>query len=305
MKNKNEAPVRKGHTNPGYFISEGFRSVFRHGLMSFAAAVIVLACLLIGGCFFMVIINANAIVTGLEQENKVIVYVDETYTEAEARSLGSRLNQIENVASCTFMTRKEALEQWISRQEDPELFAGTDASALRDRFYIVLGDITQMDSTLQSLREVEGVARVSAYMEMARGFAAVRNVLRVVTYGISAVLLVISVFIISNTVKLATFNRREEIAVMKTVGATNGFIRWPFVIQGLILGIISAVSAFALQWVVYDLAEKAIARSGLLEITTALPFMSFAYVLALGDLAVGVAVGVFGSVLAIGKYLKK
>ena len=170
---------------------------------------------------------------------------------------------------------------------------------------IVLTVITRLDDTLGSLREVEGVARVSAFMEMAKGFASVRNMLRVVTYGISSVLLIISVFIIANTVKLATFNRREEIAVMKTVGATNSFIRWPFVIQGLILGLISAASAFVLQWVAYDLAEKAIARSGMLDIVAALPFRSFAYILALGDAAVGVAVGVFGSALAIGKYLKK
>lgn len=300
-----KARRRLGHTSPFYFIAEGIRSLFRHGFMSFAAVIIVLACLLIVGCFFMVVMNVSSIVTQLEQENEVIAYVDETYSESQAMSLSSEINKIENISSCTFTTRQEALEDFISGTDEPELFAGTDASSLRDRYYIVLSDITVMEDTIKSLESIEGIADVSAYLQLARGFATVRNVLRVVAYVITAVLLVISAFIISNTVKLATFARREEIGIMKTVGATNSFIRWPFLIQGLILGLLAAVAAFFLQWLIYKFAAEAVKTMEILELVKLLPFRSCAYLLALGDLAVGVLVGTFGSVSAIGKYLKK
>jgi cell division transport system permease protein len=273
--------------------------------MSFAAVIIVVACLLIGGCFALVVINVDAMVDELEQENELIAYVDDSYTETESRSLSSVINLIDNVASCTFVTKEEALQKFIASHEDPGLFAGTDASALRDRYHIVLEDITLMAETKAQLEATEGIAKVSAYIELAQGFATVRNVLRIVSYVIAGILLVISVFIISNTVKLATFNRREEIAIMKTVGATNSFIRWPFVIQGMILGFTSAFAAFFLQWAVYNFVQRAVMRTDYLGIISVIPFERCASFMIVVDLVVGFLVGVCGSSLAISKYLKK
>ncbi len=297
--------IKLGRTSPVYFLAEGARSVFLHGFMSFAALIIVVACLLIVGCFSLVVFNVDAMVNELEKENELIVYVEDTYSESEARSLSTQINQISNVASCTFVTRAEALESFESKYDDPGLFAGTDSTALRDRYHIVLEDITQMEDTKVLLESIAGVSKVSAYIELAQGFATVRNVLRIVTYAIATILLVISVFIISNTVKLATFNRREEIAIMKIVGATDSFIRWPFVIQGLIIGFTSALIAFFLQWAVYNFVESAVSRTDFLGIISILPFSSCANFLVLADLIVGFLVGVCGSSLAISKYIKK
>ncbi len=304
------SPQRKkrgkvGRTSPLYFLAEGVRSVFLHGFMSFAAVIIVVACLLIGGLFALVAVNVDAMVDELEKENELIAYVEDTYTETQSRGLSTDINRIDNVASCTFVTKEEALANFIAGQDDPGLFEGTDATALRDRYRISLEDITLMAQTKAQLESVEGIAKVSAYIELAQGFATVRNVLRIVAYVIAGILLVISVFIISNTVKLATFNRREEVAIMKTVGATNSFIRWPFVIQGMILGFISAFAAFALQWVVYNFVQKAVMRTDFLGIITILPFERFSYFIAVADAVIGLLVGVFGSSLAISKYLKK
>ena len=300
-----KAKGRIGRTSPFYFIAEGFKSVFKHGFMSFAAVIIVIACLLITGMFLLIVLNVDAIVTDLEQDNEIVAYVDETYTESQARSLSSEINLIANVQSCTFGTRQEALDAFIAKYEDSSLFEGTDASALRDRFYIVLNDITLTEETVEQIENIEGVAKVRASLALARGFAAVRNVLKIVTYAITAILLVISVFIISNTVRLTTQNRKDEINIMRMVGATNSFIRWPFVIQGIILGVVSAAAAYFMQWSLYDLVRQSVMRTDLLSIIDVLPFGYFSSIMAIGDAAVGIFVGAGGSSFAITRYLKK
>ena len=289
--------------NFGYLIREGVRGVFLHGFMSFAAVCVTVACLIIMGSFSLILYNLNLMVKEAEQENEILVYIDETYSEAEAKSVGSQINMISNVYNAQFVSREQALSNFVDEQDDADLFQGLSADTFRDRFVVTLMDNTLMKQTVEEIRQVAGVADVSAHYEIADGFTTVQQVLRIASVAIIAVLLVVSLLIISNTVKLAMYDRKEEIAIMRMVGATNGFIRWPFVVQGLILGLAGAAVAFFLEWGLYNLLAARIANVDTLQLITVVPFTEVLSIMIAAYAVAGFVVGVFGSLLSIRKFL--
>ena len=290
--------------NIGYLLREGIRGIFLHGFMSFAAIWVTVACLIIMGTFGLVLYNLNEMIVELEQENEMLVYIDETYSEAEAKSVGSQINQIANVHNAQFVSREQAVENFVDEMQDEDLFDGLDPSTFRDRFVITLEDNSKMRETEAAIRSIEGVADVSVHYEIQEGFQTVQRILNIASVIIIAVLLVVSMLIISNTVKLAMYDRKEEIAIMKMVGATNGFIRWPFVVEGFILGILASAIAFFLEWGLYNLLQTQISAVDSLDLITVVPFVEVIEIVAIGYAVVGFLVGVFGSLLSIRKFLK-
>ena len=290
--------------NIGYLLREGIRSVFLHGFMSFAAIWVTIACLLIMGTFALVLYNLNEIIVELEQDNQVLVYIDETYSEAEAKSVGSQINMITNVHEAKFVSRQEALDAFLSEQREESLFEGLDASTFRDRFVVSMEDNKLMEQTCEDMKKIEGVEDVEAHYEIAEGFQMIQQMLNIASAIIIAVLFVVSVLIISNTVKLAMYDRKEEIAIMKMVGATNGFIRWPFVVEGFVLGFTASVVAFFLQWGLYNFLEKQITALDTLHLFSMVPFVEVIEFVAICYAIVGFFVGVIGSLLSIRKFLK-
>lgn len=293
----------KNNNNFGYLVREGTHGVFRHGFMSFAAVCVTVACLLIVGIFSLLLYNINQMVHNLEQENEVLVYIDATYSQAEAKSVGTQLNLINNIQNAVFVSREQALEDFVEEQGNANLFEGVDATTFRDRFVVSLEDNNLMQETVEAMRQVEGVADISAPYEIAEGFLSMERVLQIVSVAIIAVLLVVSLFIISNTVKLAMYDRRDEIAIMKIVGATNGFIRLPFVVEGFFLGIIGAAVAFFLEWGLYDLLSVKIGQVDYLKLFQLVPFGDVLIIMVATFAIAGLFVGIFGSLMSIRKFL--
>lgn len=296
--------MKKRTHRTGYFIKEGFSSIFTHGFMSFASVTIIVACLIIMGTFVLLALNINSLVADLESQNEMLAYVDETLTEEEARALQPQLEALPNVASVEFMSRDEAMDDFMAQYEDDSLFEDLDSSILRDRYTVHLDDLSLMSQTQRDLLTVTGIAKVNAHTEIARGFITVRNIVSIVSVVLVAILFVVSLSIMSNTIKLATFDRREEIAIMKMVGATNSFIRWPFVWEGLILGLTGALLAFLIQWGIYSLIADRISASSLMTLMTVIPFKELAVPIVCVFLGMGFIVGVGGSLMAIRKFLK-
>lgn len=290
--------------NIGYLLREGFRGVFLHGFMSFAAICVTVACLIIMGSFCLILLNTSSMVKELEQENEMLVYIDEDYSEAKARSVGSQINLITNVHTATFVTREQALQDFVDEQSDASLFAGLDPDTLRDRYVVTVEDSSLLKQTYEKLLEIDGVAEVTAHFEVAEGFQTVQNVLNIASLVIVTVLFVVSLFIISNTVKLAMYSRSEEIAIMKMVGATNAFIRLPFVVEGFIIGILAAAIAFFLEWGLYDFILIKITQLDTLKLFSLIPFTEVIEFVAVAYAITGFLVGVFGSLLSIRKFLK-
>lgn len=288
----------------GYYCSEGIHSIFTHGFMSFAAVCMIVACLLIMGSFSLVAVNLDNMLGDLEAENEFLAYIDETYTEDQAKGLQSQIEAIPNVAEVTFVSRDEALEDFKAGRQDNPLLNDLDGEVLRDRYRIHVDDIELLEQTVKQVEQVEGVADTNAAYEIAQGFVTVRNIAAGVAIVLVTILAVVSLFIIANTTKLAFFYRREEIAIMKMCGATNAFIRWPFIVQGMILGLAGAIVAFFLQWGVYELVGKAVIQSNGMSLVTILPFTSLIINILPVFCGAGLLIGVVGSVLAIRKFLQ-
>ena len=295
--------------NLGYFISEGFHSIFTHGLMSFAAVCMIVACLLIMGSFSLVAVNIGNMLGDLEAQNEFFAYVDESFSDAQIAALQKKLEAVPNVKAVTLITKEEAkakFDEQYAASEDAGLFQDLPDDVYRDRFSIHVEDIEQFSKTVRAVEgmEADGVAKVRAESDVAQGFVVVRNVASGVALILIAMLLVMSLFIISNTIKLGTFTRRDEIAIMKMCGATNGFVRWPFVFEGMILGLCGALVAFFLQWGIYALICQAIAGGGTIQWINVIPFKEMG-LMVLGVFAgTGFVVGVGGSVLTIRKFLQ-
>ena len=290
--------------NIGYLLREGVRGVFLHGFMSFAAIWVTVACLLIMGTFGLVLFNLNEMILELEKENEVLVYIDEDYSEAEAKSVGSQINMITNVHKAEFVSREEALENFLDQMGNESVFDGLASDTLRDRFVVSMEDNSKMKETCKEIGQIEGVAEISAHYEISEGFQTIQRVLNIASAIIITVLFVVSMLIISNTVKLAMYDRKDEIGIMKMVGATNGFIRWPFVVEGFILGFLAAVIAFFMQWGLYNLLDTRITAADSLNLIHLVPFIDVIEIVAICYAVVGFVVGVFGSVLSIRKFLK-
>lgn len=287
-----------------YHIREGFRSIFTHGLMSFAAVCMTVACLLIMGSFSLIAVNASHVLGDLEDDNEFLAYIDDSLTREQGQALESQIKAISNVDTVTFITKEEAMTEFKTRFEDQSVFRETDSSALRDRFSIHVTDIELMKDTVAQVEAIDGIGSTRAALEIADGFVMLRNVASAIAIILVVVLVVISIFIIANTIKLATFTRREEIAILKMCGATNWFVRWPFLVEGMILGLVGGVVAFFCQWGIYGIIVKAVAESGILSIISVVPFASMSHVVLLVFLVVGFVIGAGGSVLAIRKFLK-
>ena len=286
-----------------YLFKEGIRGIFKHGFMSFAAVCVTVACLLVVGVFSCLIYNLNLMVEDLNKTNEVVAYVDEALSDAEAKSISTKFISIDNIYSATFKTRDEALKEFVADHPDDEAFSGVDATYLRHRYEIILKDNAQLEATVEQLESIDGIAKVSAAYELAEGFSTLQNVLHIVSIAVIVVLLVVSLLIISNTVKLAMYDRKDEIAIMKMVGATNGFIRTPFVVEGFALGMLGAALAFGLLWLLYDLMVARLAVVDTLKLLSFVPFNQLVWPMIIVFGLAGMFVGVVGSWFSIRKFL--
>ena len=288
----------------GYLIREGFRSITTHGFMSFATVTIIVACLIIMGSVSLLAMNIDVLIKDLESQNEIVVFVDESLSdEAAARDLQRNIEAIDNVASAEFVSRGQAMDSFMSKY-DSSLMEGIDENVFRHRYVVQLKDIAFMSQTKTELEAIRGVAKVNAHLDYAKNFVTIRTVVTVVSMVLIVMLVFVSFFIMSNTIKLATFGRREEIAIMKMVGATNSFIRLPCVVEGLALGMMGGAIAFLAMWGLYNLVTGHIVGSITGTLLNVIPFRNVALPVFIVFMAVGVLVGVFGGINAIKNYLK-
>ena len=289
--------------NFGYLLKEGVKGIFTHGFMSFAAVCVTVACLLIVGSFSILTYNLNIMVEELNQTNEILAYVDSELSEAEAKSIGTKINMIDNVLQADFISREEALEKFISDHQEDEAFAGVEAKDLRHRFRVILEDNARIEETDAALKALPGVVKTHAEYELAEGFSTLQDVIQLVSVAIISVLLVVSLLIISNTVKLAMYDRKDEIAIMKMVGATNGFIRLPFMVEGFTLGMLGSALAFGLEWAMYDALVVEIASVDALQLFNFVPFQELLIPMVITFAAAGMFVGLVGSGASIRRFM--
>lgn len=291
-----------------YLTKEGFRNVWTNRMMSLASICVLMSCLVLVGSATMVFLNIDSLLARIEEENVVMVYLDDAATDAEVSAMESDIRAIDNIKEVEFVSKESAWEEQLSTMGEAEREFFTDVSTdipLPDAYKVTVDDLDEFGGTVEQLKELDHVDIIRENRDLAQRLVAIRHGLSVIAVAIIVVLFLISLFIISNTIRLTVYSRRLEISIMKSVGATNGFVRFPFVIEGMILGVLSGTIGFGLVWGVYELA---ITQFGDLLASinlTAVAFTDYAIMMLGAFILIGVICGVGGSLVTMSKYLNR
>ena len=245
----------------GYLFREGLKSLWKNRTMSIASIGVLIACLLMTGVAALLTLNISATMQSVEGNNVITVYLSSDVPALTAVRIGEEIRQIDNIAECTFVPKDTALSGVMQDIDGGgtlfDSFTG-DNNPLPDSYEISLADLSIYDETVSQITAIEGVESVSNYSHVAETLSSLDRVVRYGSVGIVAVLAVVSLFIISNTVKVTIFSRRMEINIMKSVGATNGFVRVPFIVEGIVIGIISGLVSATILYYAYDSLVKVV-----------------------------------------------
>ena len=293
-------------TSLKYLTHEGFRNVWVNRLMSLAWVTVLMACLIIMGAGIMIYFNINNVVDKVQSQNVVMVYVADDASEDETTQIGTSLKGISNVESCEFVPKEVAFQEQIqSMGGDAALFEGFDEIPLPDAYKVTVKDLSQFENTVSQIKQINKVDSVRENSDLASKLLSLRHAVSIVSVGLVVMLFLVALFIISNTIRITMFSRKLEISIMKAVGATNWFIRWPFMIEGMILGTISGIVSLGVLWGLYAVAEKVFAQTLSLIGFSLVPFSEYWWQILLVFVAIGLFTGGFGSLVSMAKYLKE
>lgn len=293
-------------TSLKYLTHEGFRNVWVNRLMSLASVTVLMACLIIMGAGIMIYFNINNVVDKVQSQNVVMVYVADDASEDETTQIGTSLKGISNVESCEFVPKEVAFQEQIqSMGGDAVLFEGFDEIPLPDAYKVTVKDLSQFENTVSQIKQINKVDSVRENSDLASKLLSLRHAVSIVSVGLVIMLFLVALFIISNTIRITMFSRKLEISIMKAVGATNWFIRWPFMIEGMILGTISGIVSLGVLWGLYAVAEKVFAQTLSLIGFSLVPFSGYWWQILLVFVAIGLFTGGFGSLVSMAKYLKE
>ena len=275
-------------------------------MMSIASICVLMSCLVLIGSASMIFLNIDSLLGKIEEENVIMVYISDDSTPDDIANMQNEINACGNIKSVEFVSKESAWQEQLNTMEEAQAEFFTQISSdipLPNAYKVTVENLDQFDETVSKLKHVDTIRENK---NLAKKLVALRQGITVVAIVIIAVLFLISVFIISNTIKLTVYSRRLEISIMKSVGATNSFVRLPFVVEGMILGITSGVISLGFVWGLYELAVKEF--SDLLNSFNGLSFLKFAdYALPMLGIfvAIGVLTGVGGSLITMRKYLNK
>lgn len=304
MSKQNKAS--KGSSSLGYLTKEGLLNVWNNKLMSLASVGVLTSCLVIIGCAIMLFLNINAMLSNVEEENVIMVFLNDGLTDSQESSIGEKIRLINDVDTVTFVPKEESFEeQKQSLGDDAELLDGLQENPLPDAFKVTLVKMDNFSEVVKQIKTLDNIYSVRENSQLADKLLQIRRTVTFISVGIIALLLVVSLFIISNTVKVTMFNRRREISIMKAVGATNSFIRWPFMIEGVAIGVVSALVSLLLVTIIYLITASQLETIFSLFGSTSVSFAKYWWRILLGFLLVGIVSGAGGSAFSMSKYLKE
>ena len=285
-----------------YLIKEGFRNTWTNRMMSIASICVLMSCLVLIGSASMIFLNIDSLLGKIEEENVIMVYITDDATPDDITNMQNEITACGNIKSVEFISKESAWQEQLNTMEKAQAEFFTQISSdipLPNAYKVTVENLDKFDETVNKLKKIQHVDTIRENKNLAKKLVALRQ-------GITVISFVISVFIISNTIKLTVYSRRLEISIMKSVGATNSFVRLPFVVEGIILGITSGVISLGFVWGLYELAVKEF--SDILSSFNGLGFLKFAdYALPMLGIfvAIGVLTGVGGSIITMSKYLNK
>ena len=293
-----------------YLVNQGFKNLWNNRLMSLASIGVLVSCMLLIGAAALLSVNVSSIVDAVEDQSEAIVYLEDGLDDAAVEEVRDGLIATGKVATIEFISKEDALHAMMeSMGDDGMLFeAYKKENNLPDSFRITFDDVSDLENTVMHIEALLGVDSVSALTEVAEVITGVKNMAYVGGTIIIGLLIVVSLMIIGNTIKITVFSRRREVNIMKYVCATNGFIRLPFIVEGISLGVISGAISYGIIYFAYDYLVKWVSSQSATWfsqiISDLVPFSVLSDYLLLGFIGGGAFIGLFGCVAFIGKHLK-
>lgn len=291
-----------------YLIKEGFRNTWANRMMSVASICVLLSCLVLIGSATMMFLNIDSLVQKVEDENVIMVYIKDGTSDDDEKAMGEQLKKISNIEKVEFVPKEVAWQEQLDTMEDAQAKFFTENSKtipLPDAYKVTVTDLQQFGTTVKAIKGLDNIDTVRQNTDLAKKLDTISRGISIIAIAIIVILFAISLFIISNTIKLTVYSRRLEISIMKSVGATNSFVRLPFVVEGIILGIIAGVLSLFVVWGVYELAISQFADIFKSLSLVPLAFTKYAWPMLGVFVAIGVISGVGGSFITMRKYLNK
>lgn len=293
-----------------YLVKQGFKNLWNNRLMSLASIGVLVSCMLLIGAAALLAVNVSSVVDELEDQSEAIVYLDDNTTEDDQARIRKAIIATGKISTVEFVPKGEALSEMMSAMGDEGLLfeAYKEDNNLPDSYRVTFDDVSDLESTVAAIENIDGVLSVSAMTEVANVIIGLKKMAYVGGVVIIGLLIAVSLMIVGNTIKITVFSRRREVNIMKYVGATNGFIRLPFIVEGMSLGVISGAISYGLIYFGYDyftkwvLSQKSEWFSML--VSGIVPFAAISHYLLLGFLGGGAIIGIFGCVTFIGRHLK-
>lgn len=295
------------HSIIGYLLREGFRNVFHNKKSSGASLAIMCATMLIFGIFFMIIENINSAVKTIELQQGMQVFIQKEATDEQISQIGEQIKAINGVNTIKFVSKEDALNYNREKLGNPALFVGYDEeNPFKASYLVTLTDLKLSSEVQENIYKLDNIASITSQDNTINNLVKIANGIKIVSIVVLSLLVIISIFIIANTIKLTVHARRKEISIMKYVGATDNFIRWPFIIEGIIIGIIAAIISLAVLGVAYNIIISKLADSTVLAKIgmSLLSFADISTLLVIVYLVLGIGIGALGSTISMRKYLK-
>ncbi|MBQ9083668.1 MAG: permease-like cell division protein FtsX [Clostridia bacterium] len=289
-------------TNCIYLTKEGIRNLWCNRMMTFASIGVLVSCMLLSGGSMLISLNIANILKQVEKNNLVMVYLNDDVTELEAIKVGTAMESISNILEKELITRDEALRQMMEKVENADALLEEllQDNPLPNSYRVTLTDLSKYDQTIEELKALEDVQSVRGESETSQQLVQIEQTITGVLLWIILLLVIVSLFIITNTIRVTMYNRRREISIMKSVGATDWFIRIPFIVEGAIIGVLSALLATLLLGYAYTNIDWG---NGMV-LWDLVAFENYKMLFLTAFTVAGIVFGSIGSVISIGRYLK-
>lgn len=296
-------------SNVTYLIKKGISSVWKNFVMSFASFSILMVSLLLVSCSVLLMVNVGIIMGNIEDTNEISVFLEEGVTTEQIEHVRDVLENNSDLTDIRYTSKEEALADFRETLDDyAQLLDSLEENPMPETFQVRVTDLTKIKHVVDLISGVDGVEKVKAPYNFASALINIRNTFTIIASAVLVALIIVSVVIVSNAIRTSVFSRRNEISIMRYVGATNGFIKAPFFVEGMFIGMLAGVASWGLSWIVYDAVFSMFGNDitlwqmfGFFDL---IPFTSISWIVLAVNCAAGALLGAVGTVISTGKYVK-
>lgn len=296
-------------SNATYLVKKGISSVWKNFLMSFASFSILMVSLLLVSCALLMMMNVNKIMTNIEDTNEITIYLQENVTDKQVEHIKSVLDKNTELTDVRYYSKEEALADFRNDMaEYSELLDYLDENPMPETFLVRVKELSNIRRVVSTVSELDGVEQVKAPYDFASVLVHIRNTFSIIGGAVLIALVAVSIVIVSNSIRTSVYARRNEINIMRYVGATSGFIKTPFFVEGMFIGILAGAASWGLCWLVYDSVFSLFSADltlwqmfGFYGFT---PFQDIMWIVLAANCAAGALLGAVGTVISTGKHIK-